>query len=325
MTKIQELQLLCQGYSKNDLTDKERLTILHKIRNANLINLTIETLEGVIAIEYPTYTTTDLLQLVNKLLESNNLSLLFNFLSGVTLTEEQLSILNLNLSKSALWSSSDYELMDLEDTVNLSKKVLKKDVESTEDLLDEFMVDGYKKFYLTEYGQEFLGVHKEGNVYVLDEPRDDTYAIGYEFKSQTDVAIVDSHLDSFNLNNPIMDSIPIGNSSNIIEYPMKEEKLISELDEDELNLLKSHFSPTEEFMYNNLMDDYEQEDDHEDEADKGYSDEYIKDADMSVLEMAEQIVKEENGIKQGDDIFSKDEETDDEIDSLITNLEDLGL
>lgn len=325
MTKIQELQLLCQGYSKNDLTDKERLTILHKIRNANLINLTIETLEGVIAIEYPTYTTTDLLQLVNKLLESNNLSLLFNFLSGVTLTEEQLSILNLNLSKSALWSSSDYELMDLEDTVTLSKKVLKKDVESTEDLLDEFMTDGYKKFYLTEYGQEFLGVHKEGNVYVLDEPRDDTYAIGYEFKSQTDIAIVDSHLDSFNLNNPIMDSIPIGNSSNIIEYPMKEEKLISDLDEDELNVLKSHFSPTEEFMYNNLMDDYEQEDDHEDETVKGYSDEYIKDADMSVLEMAEQIVKEENGIKQGDDIFSKDEETDDEIDSLITNLKDLGL
>ena len=325
MTKIQELQLLCQGYSKNDLTDKERLTILHKIRNANLINLTIETLEGVIAIEYPTYTTTDLLQLANKLLESNNLSLLFNFLSGVTLTEEQLSILNLNLSKSALWSSSDYELMDLEDTVNLSKKVLKKDVESTDDLLDEFMVDGYKKFYLTEYGQEFLGVHKEGNVYVLDEPRDDIYAIGYEFKSQTDVAIVDSHLDSFNLNNPIMDAIPIDNSSNIIEYPMKEEKLVSELDEDELNVLKSHFSPTEEFMYNNLMDDYEQEDNQEDKTVKGYSDEYIKDADMSVLEMAEQIVKEENGIKQGDDIFSKDEETDDEIDSLITNLEDLGL
>lgn len=324
MAKIQELQLLCQGYSKNDLTDKERLTILHKIRNANLINLTIETLEGVIAIEYPTYTTTDLLQLVDKLLESNNLSLLFNFLSEVTLTEEQLSILNLNLSKNALWSSSEYELMGLEGTVNLSKKVLKKDVESTEDLLNEFMLDGYKKFYLTEYGQEFLGVHKEGNVYVLDEPRDDIYAIGYEFKSQTDVAIVDSHLDSFNLNNPIMDSIPI-NSSNIIEYPMKEEKLLSELDEDELNVLKSHFSPTEEFMYDNLMDDYEQEDNHEDEMDKGYSDEYIKDADMSVLEMAEQIVKEENGIKQGDDIFSKDEETDDEIDSLITNLEDLGL
>ena len=325
MTKVQELQLLCQGYSKNDLTDKERLTILHIIRNANLINLTIETLEGVIAVEYPTYTTTDLLQLVDKLLESNNLSLLFNFLNEVTITEEQLSILNLNLSKSDLWASSEYELMDLEDAVNLSKKVLKKDVESTEDLLDEFMIDGYKKFYLTEYGQEFLGVHKEGNVYVLDEPQGDIYAIGYEFKSQSDVDSVDSNLDSFKLNNSIMGSIPIGSNGNSVEYPMKDEKLISELDEDELNVLKSHFSPTEEFMYNNLMDEYDEEDEQEDKKDMGYSDEYIKDADMSVLEMAEQIVKEENGIKQGDDIFSKDEETDDEIDSLITNLEDLGL